>query len=336
MKFPGFTVLYTESMENGETEDEKGKILPDTEVGEALSLTAIEPQQHFTQPPPRFSEATLVRELEENGIGRPSTYATILSTIQDREYTKLIRGRFHPTELGMLVNGLLVGHFGRIVDIDFTASMEEKLDSIEEGKANRYETLREFYTPFETELEKAQREMTNIKRTETPAHMDCDRCGSPMVIKWGKNGRFIACSHYPDCRNTKNFIRDTNGDIREVEDSATGIACEACGASMAVKQGKFGRFLGCTRYPDCEYTKPLDVGVICPRDGCGGFLCERQSRRGKVFFGCSNYPQCSYALWDKPLPEPCPRCGHPFVVEKMYRHKGGRKACPNKECGYME
>jgi DNA topoisomerase-1 len=336
MKFPGFTVLYTESVENGESEDEMGKILPDTSVGEVLSLRDIDPQQHFTQPPPRFSEATLVRELEENGIGRPSTYATILSTIQDRDYTKLIKGRFHPTELGMLVNGLLVGHFGRIVDIDFTASMEEKLDSIEEGTANRYDTLREFYTPFEDELEKAKKEMTNVKRQEIPADVDCDKCGSPMVIKWGKNGQFIACSRYPECKNTKNFVRDSNGDIKEVEAPATDILCEACGAPMAVKQGKFGRFLGCTLYPKCEYTKPLDVGVSCPRDGCGGYLCERQSKRGKVFFGCSNYPKCSYALWDKPIPEPCPRCGHPFLVEKMYRGKTGRKACPNKECGYME
>ena len=336
MKFPGFTVLYTESKENVESDDEIGKILPDTSVGEALSPLSIDPQQHFTQPPPRFSEATLVRELEENGIGRPSTYAAILSTIQDREYTILITGRFHPTELGTLVNELLVENFGRIVDVDFTASMEEKLDLINECTVSRYETLKEFYTPFVAELVKAKKDMKNVKQEETPTDIVCDKCGSPMVIKWGKNGKFIACSNYPACKNTKNFVRDHNGAIQEVEAVSTDIVCDACGRAMTIKQGKYGRFLGCSGYPECLHTKPLDVGVTCPREGCGGYLCERQSKRGKIFFGCSNYPKCTYALWDKPIPEPCPQCNHPFLVEKVYRGKGTIKACPNKECGYKE
>lgn len=336
MKFPGFTILYTESKENGDSDDEMGKILPDISVGEKLSVVSIDPQQHFTQPPPRFSEATLVRELEENGIGRPSTYATILSTIQDRDYTKLVKGRFHPTELGTLVNDLLVENFGRIVDVDFTASLEEKLDLIEEGKTSRYETLKEFYTPFEGDLEKAKKDMKNVKREEIPTDINCDKCGSPMVIKWGKNGKFIACSNYPACKNTKNFVRDHNGEIQEVEAVSTDIVCDACGRAMTIKQGKYGRFLGCSGYPECLHTKPLDVGVTCPREGCGGYLCERQSKRGKIFFGCSNYPKCTYALWDKPIPEPCPQCNHPFLVEKVYRGKGTIKACPNKECGYKE
>ena len=336
MKFPGFTILYTESRENGDSEDETGKILPDSFVGETLSLKSIDPQQHFTQPPPRFSEATLVRELEENGIGRPSTYAAILSTIQDRDYTRLIKGRFHPTELGTLVNELLVKNFGRIVDVDFTASMEEKLDLIEEGKTSRYETLKEFYTPFEAELEKAKKDMKNVKREEIPTDINCDKCGSLMVIKWGKNGKFIACSNYPACKNTKNFVRDQNGDIKEVEAVSTEGICDVCGRALTIKQGKYGRFLGCTGYPECLHTKPIDVGVTCPRDSCGGYLCERQSKRGKIFFGCSNYPKCTYALWDKPISETCPQCNHPFLVEKVYRGKGTVKVCPNKDCGYKE
>lgn len=336
MKFPGFTILYTESKENGDTDESLGKLLPPIEKGEVLSLLSLNPQQHFTQPPPRFSEATLVKELEENGIGRPSTYAAILSTIQERDYTQLIKGRFHPTELGSLVNELLVANFGRIVDVDFTASMEEKLDLIEEGKLTRLETLRDFYTPFEMEIDNAKREMRNVKREEIPTDITCEKCGSSMVIKWGKNGKFIACSNYPECKNTMNFVRDENGDIKRVELEVTDVPCDMCGKNMVIKQGKFGRFLGCSGYPECGNTKPLDVGVHCPNSDCDGYLCERRTKKGKLFFGCSSYPKCTYALWNKPIPEECPQCGHPFLVEKSYRGRGTIKACPNKGCGYRE
>jgi len=333
MKFPGFTILYTESREGSDMEEEIGKTLPAVAKGDVLSLVSITPEQRFTQPPPRFSEATLVKELEENGIGRPSTYAAILSTIQDRDYARLEKGRFHPTELGYLVNGLLVENFGRIVDVDFTASLEEKLDMIEEGTVTRYETLKEFYTPFEEELKKAQAEMRNVKREETPTDIVCEKCGSPMVIKWGKMGRFIACSNYPECKNTKNYAADGTVETRE---ETTGVTCDVCGRPMVVKQGKFGRFLGCSGYPDCGNTKPLDIGVACPEEGCGGNICEKRTKKGKIFFGCSNYPKCTFALWNRPIPEECPQCGHPFLVEKYYRGKGTVKVCPNKECNYKE
>jgi DNA topoisomerase-1 len=336
MKFPGFTIVYSESKENGEAETEIGKILPAVARGETLTLISLDPEQHFTQPPPRFSEATLVRELEENGIGRPSTYANILSTIQDREYARLDKGRFYPTELGCLVNELLVNNFGRIVDVEFTASMEEKLDLIEEGKLTRYDTLKEFYTPFEGELDKAKKEMRNVKREEIPTDLICDKCGSSMVIKWGKNGKFIACSNYPECKNTRNFIQDENGEISQVEAEVTDTICDDCGRNMVIKQGKFGRFLGCSGYPDCQNTKPLAIGIQCPQDDCEGYLCERRTKKGKIFFGCSGYPNCTYALWDKPIPEECPQCGHPFLTEKHYRGKGTVKVCPNKKCGYKE
>jgi len=336
LKFPGFTILYTESKEANGDDAEIGNILPDVAVGDKLTLKSLNPEQHFTQPPPRYSEATLVKELEENGIGRPSTYAAILSTIQDRNYVILDKGRFHPTELGYLVNELLVTNFPRVVDIEFTASMEEKLDLIEEGKVTRFETLKDFYTPFEDELETAKKEMRNVKREEIPTDIKCEKCGSPMVIKWGKNGKFIACSNYPECKNTMNFVQNENGEIKQVEAEITDIVCDRCGKYMVVKQGKFGRFLGCSGYPECENTKPLDTGVRCPRDNCDGSLCERRSRKGKVFYGCSNYPACTYATWDKPIPEACPRCGHPFMVEKFSRGKGKIKACPNRECGYRK
>ena len=336
MRFPGFTKVYTESKEENKEDDENGKILPAVSEGEKLSLLSLKPQQNFTQPPPRFSEATLVKELEERGIGRPSTYATILSTIQDRTYVRLEGGRFHPTELGIIVNDLLVKNFKDLLDVEFTASLETKLDLIEEGTLNRYDTLKDFYTPFESDLAKAKSEMRNIKREEKPTDLLCEKCGSPMVVKWGRNGRFIACSNYPDCENTSNFTEETNGDINKVSDEVTDIVCEECGKNMLIKQGKFGRFLGCSAYPECRNTKPISTGVNCPEPGCDGYLTEKRSKRGKVFFGCSNYPNCTYALWDRPVPEECPRCKAPFLVEKHYRGKGSVKMCVNKECGYRE
>jgi DNA topoisomerase-1 len=338
MKFPGFTTVYTETSDKEDNGDEptKSGTLPEISEGEELRLLSLEPQQSFTQPPPRFSEATLVKELEEKGIGRPSTYAAIISTIQNRNYVRLEKGRFHPTELGSVVNELLVENFPNIMDVKFTASMEDHLDMIEEGKLTRHETLEDFYTPFKSELEKAGEEMRDIKREELPTDLICEKCGSPMVIKWGKNGRFLACSNYPECKNTGDIAQDENGTITKAQAPSTDITCDVCGRKMVIKEGRFGRFLGCSGYPECTHTKPLDTGVKCPREGCGGTLCERRSKKGKVFFGCSNYPDCTYALWDRPIPEACPLCGHPFLVEKYSRGKGLVKRCPNKECGYKE
>lgn len=340
MKFPGFTAVYTESTDRddnggeGAAEGPDTSQLPEVSEGDELRLLSLEPQQSFTQPPPRFSEATLVKELEEKGIGRPSTYAAIISTIQNRNYVRLEERRFHPTELGAVVNELLVENFPNIMDVKFTASMEDRLDMIEEGKLTRHKTLEDFYTPFRSELDKAGEEMRDIKREEIPTDLVCDRCGSPMVIKWGKNGKFLACSNYPECKNTGNIAKDENGAISKAEAPSTDIICDACGKNMVIKEGRFGRFLGCSGYPECKHTKPLDTGVKCPR--CDGSLCERRSKRGKTFFGCSSFPDCTYALWDRPIPESCPLCGHPFLVEKQTRRDGMIKRCPNKECGYKE
>ena len=336
MKFPGFTRVYTEGRDDAAEGDENGKTLPPVSEGEELTLLSLNPQQNFTQPPPRFSEATLVKELEEKGIGRPSTYATILTTIQSRDYVRLESGRFHPTELGTVVNDLLVENFQDVLDVAFTASLEDKLDLIEEGRMNRYETLRDFYAPFAVDLDKAKKEMRNIKAEERPTDLVCEKCGSPMVVKWGRNGRFIACSNYPDCKNTSNFVEEANGDINKVSEEVTDVVCDKCGEKMVIKEGRFGRFLGCSAYPACKNTKPISTGVDCPEPGCGGYLTERRSKRGKIFFGCSNYPTCTYALWNRPIPEPCPRCQAPFLVEKYVRGKGTVKACIVKECGYRD
>ncbi|TFG89705.1 MAG: type I DNA topoisomerase, partial [Syntrophobacterales bacterium] len=239
MKFPGFSAVYTESTdkEDNDSEEMAGKILPDVSEGDELRLISLDPQQSFTQPPPRFSEATLVKELEEKGIGRPSTYAAIISTIQNRKYVNLEKGRFHPTDLGAIVNDLLVENFPSIMDVKFTASMEDRLDMIEEGKLTRHKTLEDFYTPFKSELEKADEEMRDIKREETPTDLTCDKCKSSMVIKWGKNGKFLACSNYPDCKNTGNIAQDENGVISKAEAQSTDIFCDACGKNMVIKEG---------------------------------------------------------------------------------------------------
>jgi len=340
MKFPGFTVLYTEDRDDKTEENGNGngfdKVLPELKEGETLTVISITPDQKFTEPPPRYSEATLVRALEENGIGRPSTYAAILSTIQDRDYAKLETGRFHPTELGTLVTDLLVKNFPKILDVAFTASMEEKLDLIEEGKVKRLETLSEFYEPFAGVLKEAKKQMRNVKAEETPTDFVCEKCGSTMVIKWGRNGRFIACSNYPTCKNTKNFEQDENGKINEVEKVVSDTICDKCGKNMVVKQGRFGSFLGCSGYPECRNTKPLSIGIKCPEEGCAGEITEKKTKKGKTFFGCSKYPTCTFALWDRPLPEACPQCGAPFIVEKYDRRTGRTKTCIKQECGYKE
>ncbi|OPL15839.1 MAG: DNA topoisomerase I [delta proteobacterium MLS_D] len=342
MTSPGFTLVYTDrpvetSADDhgaGGDDDASSAPLPPLSAGDVLSLSGIDPRQNFTQPPPRFSEATLVKELEERGIGRPSTYAAILSTIQERDYVVLENRRFQPTELGFIVTDLLVHNFPAILDVGFTAAMEDKLDRIEEGKLTRIETLREFYESFTAELENARVSMRNIKKEEEPTDLVCEKCGSPMVVKWGRNGKFLACSNYPACKNTANISRDEDGKVDRKEPEVTDILCEQCGKPLVIKEGKFGRFLGCSGYPECTFTKPIETGVPCPREGCDGILCERRTRRGRTFYGCSRYPECTFATWDRPVPEKCPLCGSPYLLEKHSRTKGTYLICPNKECGY--
>jgi len=336
IKFPGFLSVYAETVEDAVNEDETGASLPDVKAGDAVKLLETKPEQHFTQPPPRFSEATLVKELEEKGIGRPSTYAAILSTIQDRKYVEKKEARLYPTELGVMVNGLLVKSFPDIVSTDFTAQMEEQLDQVEEGEANWVKLLDGFYKPFKLDLEKAKVEMRNLKAEEKPTDEVCEKCGKPMVIKWGRNGHFLACSGYPECRNTKEFVRNADGSLTVVPSTRpSDQICPTCGAPMVVKRGRFGEFLACSKYPECKTTSPLSLGVDCPKPGCGGYMTEKRSRRGKVFFGCSNYSRtkCDFVSWDRPLPQPCPKCGAKFVVQKLSK-AGVRIRCLTEGCDY--
>ena len=339
VKFDGFIRVYTEGRDEASTEDDERTLPPLTE-GEHLKLVKLTPDQHFTQPPPRFSQATLIKELEEKGIGRPSTYASIMQTILGKEYVQEDdQRRLFPTELGMLVTDLLVDSFPDILNVEFTAGMEETLDGIEEGTQNWVDAMKRFYAPFAKDLEKAETEMRNVKAEERPTDIRCDQCGEVMVIKWGRQGEFLACRSYPECKNTKNFTRSESGAITIVRAETTDEVCEKCGKPMVVRFGRYGKFLGCSGYPDCRtilpMVKPQRLGIACP--DCGeGELLEKRSRRGKIFYSCNRYPACKFASWDRPIPEPCPTCGAPFIVEKTTKRAGTVRRCLKEGCAFTE
>ncbi len=335
LSFEGYMKLYIET-EDPDAEGEENEKLPPLRVGEKLKLEKIIPGQHFTKPPPRFTEASLVKELEEDGIGRPSTYASILSTLQDRKYAQKDQGRFLPTDLGFLVSDLLVEHFPDVMNVEFTAKMEEELDQVEEGEKDWQEVLHEFYKPFSRAVKSAKKQMRDVKREETPTEHTCEKCGEPMVIKWGRNGHFLACSGYPDCKNTKEFKKTDDGKVHILKQQETTEICSECKSPMVVKTGRFGKFLACSRYPECKHTRSISTGIKCPEPGCGGDLVERRSRRGKMFYGCSNYPKCKHASWNKPVPGPCPQCGAIYLVEKYTKKDGAFVACSNKDCGFRK
>lgn len=348
IKFDGFMKVYIEgrderaSQANGEDEEDEAQdtdgMLPDLQKGDALNLLSLDPRQHFTQPLPRYTQASLIKELDEKGIGRPSTYAAIISNILDREYVSQNESRqLLPTDLGLLVTDLLVESFPDILNVEFTASMEDELDKIEIGKEKWTKAMKRFYTPFERDLKKAEKEMRDVKRQEVPTDIECDKCGAKMVIKWGRNGEFLACPQYPECKNTKNFKRSDTGEIEIAAEEEVNETCEECGRPMLLRWGKFGKFLGCSGYPECKniqpLEKPVDLGVKCPECKKGN-IKERKSRWGKVFYGCDKYPECKFASWDKPMPTPCPDCESPILVEKVTKRNGRTHRCYKKECGY--
>ena len=369
-----------------ETEDEEGVsgVLPPLAEGDRLEIKLLRPEQKFTQPPPRFSEGTLVRELEENGIGRPSTYASIISVLQDREYVNRIEGRFKPTPLGTMIAELLAKSFDDIIDIEYTRNLEEDLDKIEEGKNDYVRTLTSFYKKFKKALSLAGKEMVDLKKGIEIGEA-CDRCGAPMLKRVGKFGPFIACGAYPDCTNTRELetiepeAETGEGEIEPCENCSKPMAmkrgrfgqflactgypeckttrklvatrqgglraaradqvldekCPRCSSNLVLKQGRFGEFTACTKYPECRHVKHKSIGVRCPKDADkGGDVVERKSKRGKTFFGCSNYPDCDFVLWNRPLNETCPKCQTPYLVEKITK-KGGRQIfCNGEDCEY--
>jgi DNA topoisomerase I len=342
MKFDGFIRVYTEGRdeEPAEDDDDSEHSLPALAEGDALMLRELLPEQHFTQPPPRFSQATLIKELEEKGIGRPSTYASIMSTILNKEYVVEDRQRrLRPTELGMLVTDMLVQAFPDILNVEFTAGMETVLDEIEDGKENWVQAMRRFYEPFARDLEHASEHMRDVKREGQPTDIACPKCGAQMVVKWGRSGEFLACSRYPDCKSTANFTRDAEGTITVAQEETTNEVCDVCGRPMQVRFGRYGKFLGCSGYPECKTVRPMvrpvPTGIRCP-DCKDGEIMEKRSRSGKTFFSCNRYPRCRFATWDRPVAEPCPQCAAPFIVEKTTKRAGTVRRCLSEGCPYKE
>jgi len=346
VRFPGFMVLYQAEEDKNGAADKEDK-LPKLSEKETLTMVGLDPKQHFTTPPPRFSEASLVKELEENGIGRPSTYATILSTIRDKGYVDLVNKSFRPTELGFIVNDLLVENFPTILDIEFTANMENDLDRIESEQLQAESLLQGFYEPFSRRIEAAEKQMRSVKGVGMDTGLPCPECGKELKIKLGKNGPFLACSGYPACTFSRNYIRTEKGTVEAVAPAsptvAEGKVCDKCGSPMVVKQGRYGDFLACSAYPECKNTQSLNagnnataIGVKCPEPGCDGDVVEKRSKRGKVFYGCSRFPKCTFASWDKPVNMACPDCGAPFVVEKTTKKEGTVLVCASPECHFRQ
>lgn len=330
--FPGFLAAMPRGKDEADAE------LPPLTAGQTLTLEKLDKEQKFTQPPARFSEASLVRELEELGIGRPSTYAAIISTLQDREYVSLKERHFVPTDLGRVVCTQLVEHFGKLMDVGFTAQMEENLDKVAEGQEQWVELLRRFSEDFNPTLAAASKNMKSLKGG-MPANLPCPECGKDLLIKFGKAGAFLACSGYPECRYTSNFERTEDGTVEAVAQEKPQYEkvgdCPQCGKDLVIKKSRTGSsFIACTGYPDCKYAAPLSTGVPCPRCGKGS-LVEKSTKRGKIFYSCDQYPQCDFALWDKPVPGPCPRCNSPYLIEKKTRD-GAKIICPVKGCGYVK
>lgn len=318
IQFPGFLALYSGTV--------KETLLPKLSEGDAVKASDIRSEKHTTEPPPRYTEAALVKELEERGIGRPSTYAPTMSTVQARGYVEKEEKKFKPTEMGTLVNDVLVEHFPTIVDYDFTAKMEDELDEIANNGKPWEPIIAAFYQPFKKTLMIKEEEVSKKELTEEATNEICDKCGKPMIIKLGRFGKFLACTGFPDCKNTKHL--DATGHIESEE--TTDEKCEKCGKPMQVKRGRFGKFLGCTGYPECKGIKRIEVttGVKCPT--CDkGEMVERRSKRGKVFYGCNQYPACKTAVWSKPTGERCPSCGSLLVFDK-----DGSHVCSNSECSF--
>jgi DNA topoisomerase-1 len=316
IQFKGFMQIYALDKEK----DEDFTIPVGLSRGDQVHLRALHPQQHFTKPSARYTESSLVKELDNRGIGRPSTYALIISTLLERNYVEKENRGLKATDLGMAVNSILVNQFPDIFSVGFTARMEEELDQIESGEKERLQVLEDFYNPFNRAIHRAMGKKQEIKESlQEEWDEKCPKCGRQLVIKWGRNGRFVACTGYPDCRYTQPIEKESV----ETED-----VCEICGSKLVVKTGRFGRFLACSNYPDCTFTKAYSTGVRCPEDGCGGYIVERKSRKGKTFFGCSNYPVCRFATWYRPVSTRCKECGCDYMEQKATKARGEFLQCP--------
>jgi DNA topoisomerase-1 len=316
MTFPGFLKVYEEKIQDGESE------LPPLNEADEVTLDKLDGLQHFTEPPPRFTEASLIKELEDQGIGRPSTYANIVSIIQDREYVSKEEGKLIPSTLGRQVWITLKGFFPTVFELSFTAQMEEELDRVESGIDAWQSVVLDFYQPFEKSLNQIEDKKERIKsELQEETELKCEKCGSNLIKKWGKNGQFLACPAYPECKFSRPL--EEEGPTQYLDS-----ACPKCGGRLLLKIGRFGKFIACETYPKCKHTESYQIGMDCPKDGCAGKVVEKVTRRGKTFFGCSKYPKCDFATWDRPVLQACPHCENSYVVEKVSKKRGSYLKCP--------
>ncbi len=331
---PGFLGVYHEDEDDVSADDDK--MLPKMKVGDLVDLINIIGQQHFTEPPPRYTEASLVKALEEYGIGRPSTYASIIDTLISRTYVILETKRFKPTDVGRVVNKFLTSYFAKYVDYEFTAHLEDELDQIADGKHKFLDLMREFWRPFRELIDDIGVKVKREDVTQETLAEKCPKCGKPLTARLGKKGKFVGCSGYPECDYTANIDQDKK--MVEVEVIADRV-CPSCQSPLHIKVGRYGKFIGCSNYPNCKFMEPLekpsDTGIICPICNQGTML-KRKSRYGKYFYSCSKYPECKYAVWDEPLDEKCPKCGWKILTRKITKRRGEEKVCPQKECGHKE
>jgi len=335
---PGFMAVYQEGQDDqpsdkGGNKDER--ILPPMEQGDTISLKTIRSEQHFTEPPPRFSEASLVKTLEEYGIGRPSTYASIMSTLVSREYVELEKRRFTPTDVGRVVNRFLTNYFAQYVDYEFTAKLEDQLDAVSRGELQWLPVLQQFWSPFKERINDTSANVQRKDVTQEAMDEKCPKCESQLSIRLGRRGRFIGCTNYPEC----DYTRDMDGNSKDEPEVIEGRQCPECESNLIIRSGRYGKFIGCSSYPDCKHMEPLekpaDTEVECPKCKQGTIL-QRKSRRGKIFYSCARYPDCDYALWNEPVKESCPECQWPILTIKVTKRSGKQKLCPQDTCDFIQ
>lgn len=331
---PGFMAVYQESIDDDKDDEDANRILPPLSEGQTVTVKAITTSQHFTEPPPRYSEANLVRDLEEHGIGRPSTYASIIATLQDREYVILEKKRFKPTDVGRIVNKFLTEYFSRYVDYDFTARLEDELDEVSRGEKAWQPLMKAFWLPFKELIDTTEKNVQRKDVTQEMLEESCPKCGKQLSIRLGRRGRFIGCSAFPECDYTRNL---EGGEESTAPEVVEGRSCPECQSPLIIRSGRFGKFIGCSSYPNCKHIEPLekpaDTQIECPT--CHkGTLLKRRSRSAKTFYSCSRYPECKYAIWNEPVAEACPNCRWPILTLKTTKRKGAEKVCPQPDCGY--
>ena len=335
--FPGFLTVYEESKDDAKEVDQQAVLLPTLVVGDEIMLDDLSANQHFTEPAPRYSEATLVKALEEFDIGRPSTYAAIIYTLQQREYVIVDKKRFFPTDVGRIVSGFLTDYFTRYVDYQFTAQLEDTLDAVARGEKEWVPVLEEFWRPFISQIQTVDETVQRKDVTTEVIDSKCPKCDQALSIRLGKRGRFIGCTGYPECDYTQD-LGSQSGEVSEPE-VVEGRVCPQCSCALNIKVGRYGRFIGCSGYPDCKFIEPIekpsDTGVACPACHKSTIL-QRKSRKGKIFYSCATYPKCDYALWNEPVNQQCPKCAWPILTVKETKRSGRQLLCPHEGCGYSK